>query len=467
MLRPRRRTPLLVYAGVGLSLGLLAAVIFSSPRVTGHDPAAGASESPAQPLISISFSQSMRPETVESRFRLDPSRPGTFRWEGRTMTFTPLQPWPEATQVEVQLESGALSLRGLPTFGITRWSFTVGAGRLAYLWPAGEAADLYAWSPSLAQPERLTQTSGGIIDFSLVPDGASLVFAAHEDRGTDIRELRLADGAVATLHQCPTESVCRSPSLSPGRDMLAFVQDERQADGVMMRRVWVKAVDGGEPYLVASEDHSTSQPLWSSRSWLVIYDHALMAYALYDEVSPEKARLGLVVPNAIGEAPAWSPDGEHLVFPEIVFLPETAADAGGASEQPPQFFSHLQRVAISDGAQVDLSGDDKLLVEDTGPAYSPDGAWIAFSRRSLDLDTWTLGRQLWRMQPDGGDPAPLTAEAELNHGGLAWSPDGTRLAFMLFDQVNPSEPAEIWWRWADGREGGLVVVGGYGPKWIP
>jgi hypothetical protein len=38
---------------------------------------------------------------------------------------------------------------------------------------------------------------------------------------------------------------------------------------------------------------------------------------------------------------------------------------------------------------------------------------------------------------------------------------------MLFDQVNPSELAEIWWRWADGREGGLVVVGGYSPKWIP
>jgi len=202
-------------------------------------------------------------------------------------------------------------------------------------------------------------------------------------------------------------------------------------------------------------------------SSFVIYDGALMGFALYDQVSSENARLAFAVPNATGEAPAWSPDGEHLVFPEIVLLPETVLGADSVEERPPQFFSHLQRVAVGGGAQVDLSGDENLLVEDTGPAYSPEGTWIAFSRRSLDLDTWTLGRQIWRMRSDGANPTPLTAQAELNHGGLAWSPDGTRLAYVLFDQVNPSEPAEIWWRWADGRDGGLIVGGGYGPKWIP
>jgi Tol biopolymer transport system component len=192
-----------------------------------------------------------------------------------------------------------------------------------------------------------------------------------------------------------------------------------------------------------------------------------MAYVLYDEVSPEGARLAFVVPNGIGATPAWSPEGEHLVFPEIVFLPEPASEAGTAVEQPPRFFSHLQRVATADGAQVDLSGDENLLVEDTGPAYSPEGGWIAFSRRSLDPNTWTLGRQIWRMRPGGVDPTQLTDEPELNHGGLAWSPDGTKLAYVLFDQVNPSEPPEVWWRWADGREGGRVMAGGYSPVWIP
>jgi hypothetical protein len=248
--------------------------------------------------------------------------------------------------------------------------------------------------------------------------------------------------------------------------MLAFVQEDLQSAGETIRRVWVRPLDGGQPYLVSSEDHPTSHPQWSSQNWLVIYDHALMAYALYDQVTPDAVRLALVVPNAVGEATAWSPDGEHLVFPEVALLPQ-ASPAVAEEEQPPQLFSHLQRVATRDGAKVDLSGDGTVLVEDAGPAYSPDGDWIAFSRRGLEPVSWTLGRQLWRMRPDGVDPTRLTDSPTLNHGGLAWSPDGTRLAYVLFDEVNLGDPAEIWWRWADGREGGLVAEGGYGPKWIP
>ncbi len=467
MLRQPRRPPILLYAVLGLSAGLLAAALFSAPRVTSHEPASGASETPAQPILSITFSQGMRQESVESRFHLHPSRSGVFRWDGRTMTFVASQPWPEAAVVEVGLDAGARSLRGLPTLRSTRWSFTVGAGRLAYLWPAGEAADLYAWSPSQPEPERLTETPGGIIDFSLASDGARLIFDARSAGGTQIRELNLADKSETTLYPCPPVSVCRNASISPDGRRLAFVQEDPKPEGGTIRRVWLKSLEGGEAYPVAGEDHPSSQPLWSSQNWLAIYDGALMAYVLYDQTSPDGARSALVVPNAIGETPAWSPDGAHLVFPEIVFLPEATPVSGTAIEEPPRFFSHLQRVAAEDGAQIDLSGDEDLLVEDTGPAFSPDGSWIAFSRRSLDPATWTLGRQIWRMRPDGVDPTRLTAEPELNHGGLSWSPDGTRLAYVLFDQVNPSEPAEIWWRWADGREGGLVMAGGYNPIWIP
>ena len=470
MLRTSRRPSLLLLAASGLTVGLLAAVLLSAPRVVEVQPPSGATGAPALPSISVTFSQPMRPDTVEGRLQVDPARPGTFRWTGPQMTFVPSQPWPEGAQVNVTLEGGALSLRGLPTFGATQWSFTVGAGRLAYLWPANEASGLYVWSSEAVEPQALVESAKGVIDFNLTQDGSSLVYAVSTDGGTEIRELPLAEGSDRLLHTCPAGSLCRSASLSPDAGLLVFLQEDPQPDGTTLRRVWVKPVAAGEAFLVAPEDHATSQPLWSTRGWLVVYDHALRGYALYDQVQADQARLAFAVPNELGEAPAWSPDGANLVFAEIFFLPEenvVDGDAVASAEAPPKYYSHLKQVSIVDGRQVDLSGEASFLVEDSGPAYSPDGRWIAFSRRSLDPDQWTLGRQLWIMRADGSEATALTSQPALNHAGLAWSPDGARLASMLFDQARASEPAEIWWMWADGTGGQRIVVAGYAPEWIP
>jgi hypothetical protein len=401
MLRTSRRPSLLLLATIGLTVGLLAAVLLSVPRVVEIQPPSGASGAPAQPFIAVTFSQPMRPDTVEGRLQVDPTQPGTFRWTGRQMTFVPSQPWPEGAQVNVTLEGGALSLRGLPTFGATQWSFTVGGGRLAYLWPANEASGLFVWSSEATDPQILVESPPGVIDFNLTQDGSSLVYAVSTDGGAEIRELPLAGGEDRLLYTCPPGSHCRSASLSPDEDLLVFLQEDPLPDGTTLRRVWVKPLAAGEAYLVAPEDHATSQPLWSTRGWLVVYDHALRGYALYDRVQPDQARLAFVVPNELGETPAWSPDGANLVFAEMLFLPEpvVAGEAASAEESPPRYYSHLKQVSIDDGRQVDLSGAESFLVEDSGPAYSPDGRWIAFARRSLDPDRWTPGRQLWVMAP--------------------------------------------------------------------
>ena len=68
-----------------------------------------------------------------------------------------------------------------------------------------------------------------------------------------------------------------------------------------------------------------------------------------------------------------------------------------------------------------LTDDD---AEEGEPAWSPDGRWIAYVRRSPG----TSIRELWLVRPDGSQRPPLT-----KLGGVAqapaWSPDGRRLAF--------------------------------------
>jgi dipeptidyl aminopeptidase/acylaminoacyl peptidase len=471
MYRRRRRTPILLVGVLGLVLGLAAAAVISLPRVTGHSPVSGASDVSAAAPVEIVFSQAMRRETVEPRLHIQPAREGIFHWSGRSVTFLPSEPWGEGERVTIRLDAGAISLRGLPTLSATQWGFTTGSAKVAYLWPTEGQADLYAWPPSGEAPQALIDPVAGVEDFSVSQDGEKIPYTSPSPKGTEIRILDLATKKDTLVWRCPPSVLCRGPVLSLDDQLLAYEQQEARPDGSTLQRVWVTPVDRAAPRLVAAEDHPTSGPAWSSRGWLVVYDQSLAAYVLFDRMDARASRQAFLVPNGLGEPAAWSPDGTTLVYPEITFLPESTDHN---AESPPQFFSHLHEVRVDDGSETDISGDANLLVEDSGPAFSPDGQWIVFSRRSLSPASWTPGRQIWRMRADGSEPTRLTDEPELNHAAVSWSPDGTRLAFVLFDQLNPTQPSRMAWSWADGRPGGPVSLpeanprqGGYTPRWIP
>jgi TolB protein len=58
------------------------------------------------------------------------------------------------------------------------------------------------------------------------------------------------------------------------------------------------------------------------------------------------------------------------------------------------------------------------------PAWSPDGSWIAYSRRLPGSEI----RELWLVRPDGSGRRRLTARAQAAYAP-AWSPDGKTIAF--------------------------------------
>ncbi len=80
------------------------------------------------------------------------------------------------------------------------------------------------------------------------------------------------------------------------------------------------------------------------------------------------------------------------------------------------------------------------------PEISPDGARVAYVRRSFDVKTDTRRGAIWLVDSDGGNHRPLVDGAG-NQSSPRWSPDGKRLAFVA---AGP-DGAQIHIHWfADG-----------------
>jgi dipeptidyl aminopeptidase/acylaminoacyl peptidase/CubicO group peptidase (beta-lactamase class C family) len=98
------------------------------------------------------------------------------------------------------------------------------------------------------------------------------------------------------------------------------------------------------------------------------------------------------------------------------------------------------------------------------PAISPDGARVVYVLRTADRDRDEDTRSLWQVATAGGEARRLTrGRADL---APAWSPDGTRLAFLRAQDG----PAQLWLLPADGGEPERVTtlpLGAGTPVWRP
>jgi dipeptidyl aminopeptidase/acylaminoacyl peptidase len=263
------------------------------------------------------------------------------------------------------------------------------------------------------------------------------------------------------------------PALSPSGALLAYERSEAAGEAAgeaaasgpgVVSRVWIQPRQPGPAaFTLGDPAHSTSQPQWApgtADETLSVYDRQAQAYLLLSPINDEMQRIS----NGAGQGADWQPGGRAFITPEIFFL-----DANLSEELKQQLDrladSHLLLYSQPDWKAVDLTQAEGI--EDTGPAFSPDGAFLAFARKYLDTQRWTPGRQLWLMDLVTRQAFPLTDDPDYNHFDFAWRSDGRLLAYVRFDQSRLTEPPEIWIIDLETREQEQIAAGGYAPQWIP
>lgn len=291
------------------------------------------------------------------------------------------------------------------------------------------------------------------------PDGTEIAFESDQSNGTLNIHVMQADG---TNVRALTDSALdrRSPRWSPDGTRIAYIArfEIEGGGGTTGSDLMVRPADGsGTATSLTDGEAEEDQPRWSPDGNKIAFQRTSAEGSALFVVNADGSGEVQIGPDLDGDLgrPSWSPDSSRLVFQQ---RHEVSDDAGVRSTVD-------LLVALADASEppVPLAADS--MRDETRPAWSPDGRWIAFT-----VGSPPTGTEIYRIHPDGSGEERII-EAGANVGVLAprWSPDASRLVYLRNeDEGSFNIEADIWVAGADGADPEeLVGADGYDafPHW--
>ena len=270
---------------------------------------------------------------------------------------------------------------------------------IAFISDRGGMPEVYLTDEGGGPARRLLDRPLRALEVAWAPDGRRLAIVAERDGGSDLYVVRADGSALTRLSDSPVPAW--GPLWSPDAARIAYVV------GVGPEaEVYVVAADGGIPQRL------TANARWDyPRSWSPDGRTLLIETAGREEgvrIAALEAATGALRHLTDGKAndgdPAYSPDGERLVF---------SSDREGNRE------IYVMR---ADGTGVQRLTSHPAW--DGHPYWSPDGTRILFESNRGPGDTF----EVMVMFADGGRVTNVTRNA-VDDKHPSWSPDGRRILF--------------------------------------
>src|SRR6267378_4417523 len=257
------------------------------------------------------------------------------------------------------------------------------------------------------------------------------------------------------------------PQLSPDAQFVAYVvktailkTDKNE------ERIWMVPRSGGDAIALTAEGVSSSHPRWSPDGKSIAFlseRNGGRTQVWFLSLRGGEAQRLTETPQDVDDF-SWSPDGRRLVLvlrdaspEELEAAKEAKANNGEApakeKKRKPYVIDRLQfkldEVGYLDRRRTHLYVFDvpaKRLTQvtsgdydDSEPAWSPDGKFLAFtSNRSTPDPDATYDQNIWVVATNNSDKGAHLTQVTTNpgaDGSPAWSPDGKSIAY--FTKLDP------------------------------
>lgn len=348
------------------------------------------------PLLAQTTPQ--RPLVLDDLARLkavnDPQLSPDGRWVAYTVSVVDLKADHEVSDIWMTSWDGKTTLQLTRTpkdsEHTPRWSPD---GRsLAFLSGRGDEDDadqLWLLDRRGGEAEQVTQVKNGIEDYVWSPDGSRLVLQIEDGDSVEVSDLRTlpdseqVDTIDVQLGQKPED------------------EEEKTPDPIVIDRFYFK------------EDYTGY--VRRKRKHLYLFEVATRTLTQLTAGQTDEGN------------PAWSPDGQYIVF--------ASKRTGPDPDRGSNYDLYVQQATAGTVARqlTTFTGPDGSPDFDGRPAWSPDGRTIAYLQGGADSLIYYAGPRLATIRWGGGAPTLLTPALDRHVSNPRWSADGQSLYLTIED----------------------------------